>query len=55
MGGQQGEAGQGLPGPSCLPRPAARPLLAALVVNGNLQLVSMAAGKINADEVTQEG
>lgn len=54
-GGWQGEVGQGLLGPSCLPSPAARSLLAALVVNGNLQLVSMAAGKINADEVTQEG
>lgn len=30
-------------------------LPAALVVNGNLLLVSMAAGKINADGVTQEG
>lgn len=51
-----GGGGSGVPpAPSVQPPGLCPALPAASVVNGNLPLVSMAAGKINADKVTQEG
>lgn len=53
----RGWAGDSRVPPACLVQlPGLRQALpAAPVVNGNLPPVSMAAGKINADEVAQEG
>lgn len=53
-GGWEGRSGQRLLGPSCL-WSSCRASACSPAVNGNLLMVSMAAGKINADGVPQEG
>lgn len=53
--GTAGRGWAGTPGTVLVQLPGlCQALPTALVVNGNLMPVSMAVGKINADEVTQE-